>query len=121
MIADEIDLVTVGCSVWDQPSHADPELPIRGGIVWAVDRAADPDTGEIGLLFHCAEIHHRGKRHVRLVELPSAVVAQWNLPNTASIRSLVTQCHRQIAEAGKARGSDELRLLDVINQLTAVL
>lgn len=119
MIADELDLIEVGCSVFDFSPHADPdEVALgHGGIVWAITIEPDPDTGERCLRFHVAEPHRRGSQHVRFAEIQGSAVEQSHPPNSSSIRYLRTQCHLQIAEKGKRGGTDEVRALAVINAL----
>jgi hypothetical protein len=123
MTRDEVDLVTVGCSVYDKAPDCDPDEAerIRGGVVWGTDRRVDAETGELVDVFLVAERWPRWKQRVRFDRILAADVRQWNLPQPAVIKSLIASAAEQVAAHGKAIGTDELACVELQHRLVAVL
>lgn len=114
----EVDLVTVGCSVFDCEPDVDPDTPITGGIVWSIDSTVDRDTGEIVKAFATVE---PWRDRVRFLTVAAADVRQWNRLNSAAVRSVVRRMARVIATGRGALDSTDLLMLDAMSRLVRAL
>lgn len=109
----ETDLIDVGCTVWALDLNVDVDLDVdhrqvQGGIVVAIETAADPDTGELQRRFVTAT---PWQGRVRWDSLLASQVAQIAPPNTAAIRSLIRACAGVVAKSKRVMATDEARCI----------
>lgn len=120
MLAIPVELIEIGCSIYalhaDQ-TDADMRL-VKGGVVVAVETAADRDTGEIERRFVTAT-PWRGQ--VRFDALVAGEVAQAEPPNVASLRALIRTAARVVADSKRTFTTDESRCIALQHNLMEVM
>lgn len=117
----DTDLVELGCYVGalDLNSGTDADAnQVQGGIVFAIESHADPDTGEVQRRFITAT-PWRGQ--VRFDVLLASEVKQVELPNSAMIRSLIRQAAKVVGQSKRAMGTDVARCITLQQTLMEIL
>jgi hypothetical protein len=119
--AEELALVDVGCSVWALNLEADTDAEaseIKGGVVFAVETAADPETGELQRRFITAT---PWRRQIRFDVVLADEVRQVAAPNTSVMKSLLRRAASVVAESGKRMSTDVTRCITLQQKLMEVL
>jgi hypothetical protein len=112
----DTDLVELGCYVGALDLNSDTDADgdsVRGGIVFAIESHADPETGEVQRRFITAT---PWRREVRFNSLLASEVKQIEL-----IRSLIRQAGKVVAQSKRAMGSDVARCITLQQTLMEIL
>ena len=115
----ELSLVVPGCEVWDIRGDEAPEVTdaAEGGVVWAVDRLADPETGEVEDFYRWAR---PWRKEVRSGLMPASAVRQWSPPNDAHLRRLVRHACAVVSLSRGALDGRDLEAVELAYALTHI-